>query len=93
MIYLYESHIGGLYVTDEELTDDKLYCEQCGDSDMLLCTVENTYDLCAVSDILKEKTDLFGSGGYDYKHTKNIYHKCCNLFDRQCQSMKKEDES
>ena len=55
MIYLYESHIGGLYVTDEELTDDKLYCEQCGDSDMLLCTVENTYDLCAVSDILKEK--------------------------------------
>lgn len=32
-MYLYESHMGGLYTTDEEMDYDWLYCETCGDSD------------------------------------------------------------
>lgn len=31
--WLYESHLGGFYLTNEELPYDALYCEQCGDSD------------------------------------------------------------
>lgn len=31
--YVYESHLGGIYITDEKLDINKLYCEECGDSD------------------------------------------------------------
>lgn len=34
--YIYESHMGGLYTSDEPLEYDDLYCEECGDSDRLL---------------------------------------------------------
>lgn len=33
MPYFYESHMGGIYTTDEERDFDDLYCETCGDSD------------------------------------------------------------
>lgn len=32
--YIYESHHGGLYCTDDELDD--LYCDTCGDSDWFI---------------------------------------------------------
>ena len=32
-MYIYESHLGGLYTSDEALDYDYLYCEECGDSD------------------------------------------------------------
>lgn len=35
-MYIYESHSGGLYTSDELIDSDCLYCEQCGDSDWLL---------------------------------------------------------
>ena len=35
-MYIYESHIGGYYASDEEYDYDELYCETCGDSDRLL---------------------------------------------------------
>ena len=31
--YIYESHMGGLYCSDEELDYESLYCDSCGDSD------------------------------------------------------------
>ena len=31
--YVYESHLGGYYTSDELLDSDWLYCKQCGDSD------------------------------------------------------------
>lgn len=34
--YIYESHMGGWYVTEEELPYEDCYCEECGDSDILL---------------------------------------------------------
>lgn len=30
---VYESHLGGVYFTEELLDFDDLYCDQCGDSD------------------------------------------------------------
>ena len=35
-MYLYESHLGGLYFEDEIFDDDMLYCDECGDSDMFM---------------------------------------------------------
>ena len=32
-VYVYESHLGGLYTSDDYISYDELYCEQCGDSD------------------------------------------------------------
>lgn len=32
-VYVYESHLGGLYASDDYIPFDNLYCEQCGDSD------------------------------------------------------------
>ena len=32
-VYVYESHLGGLYTSDDSIPFDDLYCEQCGDSD------------------------------------------------------------
>ncbi len=39
-MYIYESHLGELYSSDEELEWDQLYCEQCGDYDWLVGEVE-----------------------------------------------------
>lgn len=33
---VYESHLGGIYFTDEVCSFDDLYCEVCGDSDLHL---------------------------------------------------------
>lgn len=30
---IYESHLGGIYFSDEVISIDDLFCEQCGDSD------------------------------------------------------------
>lgn len=35
-MYIYESHLGRLYTSDERLSFEELYCEACGDSDHLL---------------------------------------------------------
>ena len=35
-VYVYESHLGGLYTSDDYIPSDELYCEQCGDSDWCL---------------------------------------------------------
>lgn len=32
-VWVYESHLGGLYTYDNPLPVEDLYCEECGDSD------------------------------------------------------------
>ena len=64
-MYIYESHLGGLYTSDEYLDYDDLYCEQCGDSDWLIgyaATRKEAWDL------LTDYTDIDGSGGYSHDH-------------------------
>ena len=48
-MYIYESHMGGLYVSEFELDD--LYCEQCGDSDTY---IGEAYTLEEASKLLKD---------------------------------------
>lgn len=37
-MYLYESHLGGYYISEDEIPYENLYCETCGDSDQYLCS-------------------------------------------------------
>jgi len=39
--YIYESHMGGYYTSDEPIDLEWLYCEQCGDSDRLIGQASN----------------------------------------------------
>ena len=71
-MYIYESHLGGLYTSDEYLDYDDLYCEQCGDSDWLIgyaTTKEKAWKL------LKDDIDINGSGGWDYDYVKEFINK------------------
>ena len=61
-MYIYESHMGGLYTSDEPLDYEDLYCEECGDSDSLLGYAETKED---VWNLLKDETDIDGSDGWD----------------------------
>ena len=38
MKYIYDSHLGGIYVSQEDLDYEVCYCEQCRDLDQLLGT-------------------------------------------------------
>ena len=54
--YIYESHMGGLYCSDEELDYESLYCDSCGDSD---CEMGYANSLEEAWELLKDKTDTF----------------------------------
>lgn len=61
-VYVYESHLGGLYTSDDYIPFDELYCEQCGDSDYEIGEFD-TFE-----DFLKSYADNIyvddGDGGY-----------------------------
>lgn len=40
--YIYRSHMGGLYTSDEPIKPEDLYCETCGDSDEYIGTASNS---------------------------------------------------
>lgn len=35
-VYIYESHLGGYFISSEDLDYEDLYCDECGDSDTLV---------------------------------------------------------
>ena len=60
MKYLYESHLGGIYVTNKKLSADKLHCSSCGDSDWLIGGFETIKGFWS---LIKDQCDIKGSGG------------------------------
>lgn len=55
-MYIYESHMGGLYTLDEQADFDFLYCEECGDSDWEIGYAETREEAWA---LLESYTDTF----------------------------------
>ena len=55
-MYIYEGHMGNLFVSDTELDIDQLYCEQCGDYDWLIGYATNKAEAW---ELLKDHTDIF----------------------------------
>lgn len=64
-MYIYASHMGGLFVSDEILDYEQAYCETCGDFDYLLGHAETREEAWS---LLKDDTDINGSGGWDYDY-------------------------
>ena len=71
-MYIYESHMGGLYSSKSELSFKETYCEQCGDHDWLR-GIANTRK--EAWDLLENETATFDfsmcdncihNGDYDY---------------------------
>lgn len=56
-MYLYESHLGGFYMSDKYLDYDDLYCDECGDSDSFLGVFNNKKEL---KQLLKRYEDFYG---------------------------------
>lgn len=44
-VYIYKSHLGGLYVETDGIPWDDLYCKVCGASDELLFSTDNLEDV------------------------------------------------
>lgn len=65
MKYLYESHLGGIYITDEEQDFENLYCEQCGDYDWLIGSFETIRDFWS---LIKDECDIDGCGGWSLQY-------------------------
>ena len=73
MIYIYESHLGGLYISDRELSLDEAYCETCGDNDWLACIADNWID---VAEYLRSRLDVFNLGGFGMEYCINFFNEC-----------------
>ncbi len=68
-MYIYESHMGGLFVSDEILDYEQTYCETCGDSDFLLGYAETREEAW---NLLKDDTDINGFGGWNYEYVQEF---------------------
>lgn len=68
-MYIYQSHMGGLFVSDEVLDYEQTYCEECGDSDFLLGYAETREEAW---NLLKNDTDINGSGGWNYEYVQEF---------------------
>lgn len=66
MVYIYESHLGGLYVETEKRSLDELYCDECGDYDNLVFESNDIYE---IAEFLKS----------EYKYTTEIFKICEEL--------------
>ena len=76
MKYIYESHMGGLFCSDDIIEDT--YCEQCGDSDWLIGSANNIKEAW---ELLKDKTNTFDDSKCESCSHKDDYDYC----DEKCE--------
>ena len=75
MLYLYESHMGGLYWSENDYSYDALYCDTCSDSDTKLG--------CASS--YEEASNLVRENGefYTGEHLVETVEEAAKYFERK----------
>ena len=71
-MYIYESHLGSLYTSDEPIEDEKLYCETCGDSDTLVRYAETREEAW---ELLKDDCDIDGSRGWNREYIQSFLNQ------------------
>ena len=69
MIYLYEGHMGGLFLSEESIPWDELYCETCGDSDIEIGQFESAHEILAY---MADDISVDESGGWDIEHVLKV---------------------
>lgn len=57
--YIYESHMGGLYTSENQIPLDSLYCETCGDSGWEVGFAANREEAKSIIDGLGIYTDWY----------------------------------
>ena len=73
-VYIYSNHLSGdLYVSDIEIDEDSLYCDECGDSDYLELHTDSIWE---VKEWLRLQLDVFGLGGYGEEYLNEVLKKC-----------------
>lgn len=65
-MYLYQNHLGGLYCSDDFLSLEETYCEQCGDYDWYLGNYDSAIKV--LKDLANEIDANDGHGGYTIEH-------------------------
>lgn len=68
-MYIYESHMGGLFVSDEILDYKQTYCEICGDCDYLIGYADTREEAW---NLLKDDTNINDSGGWNYDYVQEF---------------------
>jgi hypothetical protein len=61
-MYVYESHLGGIYASEEPINFDELYCETCGDYDWEIGNFDSAVELLKYMADNIDAND--GHGGY-----------------------------
>lgn len=77
-MYIYEGHMGSLFTSLWELEPDECYCETCGDSDELIGYAETKEEAW---NLLKDDTDINGSGGWNYAYVQEFLKNWDNAED------------
>lgn len=65
MKYLYESHLGGLYTSDEQISHEDLYCDGCNDYDFEIGHYNNIKEFW---DLIKDDCDIDSNGGWSMQY-------------------------
>jgi len=66
-MFIYRSHLGnGLYISEDSLSEESLYCETCGDGDVELGEVNNK----------EQFWELFEDGSYNKEYLESFFKKC-----------------
>lgn len=68
-MYIYKSHKGDLYASNQTIKQEELYCAECGVSDVL---IGEAYSREEAWKLLHPLTNINGSGGFDYKDIKKF---------------------
>lgn len=77
-MYIYAGHMGSLFVSLWKLDSDECYCETCGDSDELIGYAETKEEAW---NLLKDDTDINGSGGWNYDYVQKFLKNWDNAED------------
>lgn len=85
-MYFYQSHLGGIYASKELYDSDRLYCDECGDSDWYLGEA-NTLD--EAWELLKSETALIPFPCDDCPHIADPDNQKCDT----CELGKAYDKS
>lgn len=77
MVYIYESHKGGLFYEEDSLGYEDTYCETCGDSDYCLgfvCSKEEAWELLEdeTDREIVENGETYNTGGYDRSYVEEF---------------------
>lgn len=57
-MYLYENHLGGIYTSDEIIDEEELYCEECGDSDWYIGSIEEDDPIEAAYKLINDHCEI-----------------------------------